>query len=181
MTSENQNMGSGEADDSDTPSNPIFDRLQGKVAEVVSDRELILNRGSDHGVRSGMYFAILDPDAVGITDPDTGEQLGGIRIVKIVVQAVEVAPKLTLARTFKTRTINIGGPGGSNGLSSFSAMFAPPDPPEYVEQVEKLTLDRNAPRKIDPAESVVSRGDPFESATPREVEDVRSISVWESR
>lgn len=160
---------------------PEFDRLQGKVAEVVSDREVILNRGVEHGVRPGMYFAILDPDAVGITDPDTGEQLGGIRVVKIVVQAVEVAPKLTLARTFKTRTVNIGGNGTGAGLSSIAAMLATPKPPEYVEQVEKLTLDRNAPRKIDPDDSVVSRGDPFESATPSEVEDVRSISVWEPR
>lgn len=156
------------------------ERLQGKVAEVVSDREVILNRGSEHGVRAGMYFAILDPDAVGITDPDTGEELGGIRVVKIVVQAVEIAPKLTLARTFKTRTVNIGGTG-TGGFSSLAAILATPKPPEYVEQVEKLTLDRNAPKKIDPNDSVVFRGDPFESATPSEVEDVRSISVWEPR
>lgn len=153
-------------------------RLQGKVAEVVSDREVILNRGSEHGIKSGMYFAILDPSTVGITDPDTGEELGGIRVVKIVVQAVEVAPKLTLARTFKTRTVNVGG--NSNAFS-IASMLGSAQPPEYVEQVEKLTLDRNAPRKIDPADSVVSRGDPFESATPNEVEDVRSISVWEPR
>lgn len=53
--------------------------------------------------------------------------------------------------------------------------------PEYVEQVEKLTLDRNATRKIDPKESVVSRGDPCALALPEEVEDIRSITVLEQR
>lgn len=153
----------------------VESRVYGKVAEVVSDREVILNRGSEHGVRAGMYFAILDPGAVGITDPDTGEPLGDIKIVKIVVRAIDVAPKLTLARTFRSRRVNIGG----SGLLGVGALTRAMQEPEYVEQVEKLTLDRNAPRKIDPKDSVVKRGDPFESAEPEEVEDVRSITMWE--
>lgn len=153
------------------------ERIRGKVAEVVSDREVILNRGSEHGVRPGMYFAILDPDAVGITDPETGEPLGDIKVVKIVVRATDVAPKITLARTFRTRRVNVGGTGAL-GLSGFARAM---QEPEYIEQVEKLTLDRNSPRKIDPNDSVVGRGDPFELATPEEVEDVRSITVWEPR
>lgn len=151
------------------------DRIRGKVAEVVSDREVILNRGSIHGVAPGMYFAILNPHTVGVTDPDTEESLGDIRMVKIVVRAVEVAPKITLARTFRTRRVNLGGNGGL-GIGGLASALREP---QYVEQVEKLTLDKNAPRKIDPKDSVVDRGDPFESAEPDEVEDVRSISVWE--
>jgi hypothetical protein len=150
-------------------------RIRGKVAEVVSDREVILNRGLEHGVRDGMYFSILDPAAVGITDPDTGEPLGDIKVVKIVVLATEVAPKLTLARTFRSRRVNVGGSGGF-GLGAVARAM---QEPEYVEKVEKLTLDKNSPRKIDPKDSVVGRGDPFESSEPEEVEDVRSITVWE--
>ncbi|MDJ0348948.1 hypothetical protein [Cryobacterium sp. PH29-G1] len=150
-------------------------RLTGHVAELVSDREVILNRGSTHGVREGQYFAILNPDTIGITDPITGEDLGGIRVVKVVVVAVEVAPKLTLARTFRTKTLNIGGSGGPT-LAAMSAMF---NTPKYIETVEKLTLDKNAPRKIAPSESVVSKGDPFEEAREDEVEDVRTITLFE--
>ncbi|MBF4604703.1 hypothetical protein [Curtobacterium sp. VKM Ac-2884] len=150
-------------------------RIRGKVAEVVSDREVILNRGAEHGVRAGMYFAILDPGAVGITDPDTNEPLGDIKVVKIVVRAIEVAPRITLARTFRTRRVNVGGTGALGMRNIVAAM----QEPEYVDKVEKLTLDKNSPRKIDPKDSVVGRGDPFESAEPEEVEDVRSITVWE--
>jgi hypothetical protein len=142
----------------------------------VSDREIILNRGSEHGVHEGMYFAVLNPDTIGVTDPQTGEELGGIKIVKRVVRAVEVAPKLTLARTFRTRTVNAGG--ANSALSAMASAFATPN---YVEQVEKLTIDRNSPRKIDPSQSIVGRGDPFELAFSDEVEDIRSVTVWEEK
>lgn len=151
------------------------DKIRGKVAEVVSDRELILNRGSEHGVEAGMFFSILNPNTIGITDPDSGEPLGGIRTVKIVVRAVEVAQKITLARTFRKRTVNVGG-SGSSALSSMADFL---NPPKYVEQVEKLTIDKNAPRKIRPGDSLVDRGDPFEQAEPEDVEDVKTITVWE--
>ncbi|WAC69351.1 hypothetical protein [Microbacterium sp. SL75] len=153
-------------------------RLRGQVAELVSDREVILNRGSNHGVQEGQYFAILNPDTIGITDPETGEDLGGIRVVKVVVVAVEVAAKLTLARTFRTKTLNVGGSStAASTLAGVSSMF---NPPKYVETVEKLTIDRNAPRKISPSESVVSKGDPFEEAYEDEVEDVRTITLFEA-
>ncbi len=52
-------------------------RIQGKIARVNSDRELIVNRGSDHGVKPGMIFRVKGAD-VEITDPDTGESLGEV-------------------------------------------------------------------------------------------------------
>ncbi|SMH30644.1 hypothetical protein SAMN06295885_0450 [Rathayibacter oskolensis] len=154
------------------------ERIRGKVAEVVSDREVILNRGSDHGIEEGMYFAILDGALIGVTDPDDEDSdLGSLRVVKIVVRAVQVAPRMTLARTFRSRTVNVGGVGGGG----FGILTAALEAPRYEERVEKLTLAENAPRKIDPKDSVVGRGDPFESADDDEVEDVRSVTVWEPR
>lgn len=150
--------------------------IRGFVAEVVSDREVILNRGALQGVREGEYFAILDPDTIEVTDPESGEDLGGIKIVKIVVRAVEVAPKLTLARTFRTKTVNVGGTGGA--LQGFRSVLASMEAPDYVEQVERLTIDRDSPRKIDVSDSIVVRGDPFEQISASEVEDVKSITVW---
>jgi hypothetical protein len=149
--------------------------IRGLVAEVVSDRELILNRGSDDGVEEGMYFAVLNPDTIAVTDPESGEDLGGIKVVKITVQAVEVGPRLTLARTFRTKTVNVGGTG-----TGFASVFASMQAPEYVEKVEKLTIAEDTPRKIDPSRSIVGRGDPFEEVDAAEAEDVKSITVWEA-
>ncbi|PZF63769.1 hypothetical protein DEI81_06645 [Curtobacterium sp. MCBD17_013] len=148
-------------------------KVQGKVAEIVSDREVILNRGERDGVEQGMYFAILDPDFVSVTDPDSNEDLGGIRLVKVAVQAVEVAPHLTLARTFRTRTVNVGGTAAGIG-----SILAATQPPRYVERVERLTIDESTRRKIDPSESVVGRGDPFEEIDEDDAEDIKSITIW---
>lgn len=149
--------------------------IRGKVAEVVSDRELILNKGSNDGVKEGDYFKILNPNMMGIIDPDTHEDLGGFNVIKIVVVAIQVAERVTLARTFRRKTVNVGGTGGL-GIGTFARALQEPN---YVEQIERLRLDGNAPRPLAPHDSIVSVGDPWELATPEEIEDVQTVTVWE--
>lgn len=150
-------------------------RITGLVAEIVSDREVILNRGKAHGVSKGMYFNILDPKTIGIKDPETGEPLGGIKKVKITVVAVEVAEKITLAQTFRTQEVNIGGRGGIAGIYEISSMMVPP---KYVEKVETLRLDPSAPKPMGASESVVVKGDPFESGSASDANNTRAVTVW---
>lgn len=72
--------------------------IQTKVARVVSPTELILAVGADDGVEEGMEFivyALSDP----VTDPDTGEELGRIEIVKAKLIAAHVQEHMTIART----------------------------------------------------------------------------------
>ena len=148
--------------------------VRGKVAEIVSDREVILNRGSDHGIAEGTYLKILNPKVRGIKDPDTGEELGGFSVIKVVVVAIEVRDRLTLARTFRRKTINLGG--SMSGLGAFATALAPP---RYVEQIERLRRSENAPQPLAPEDSIVDVGDPFEVATEEEIEDVQSVTVFQ--
>ncbi|UKF27084.1 hypothetical protein [Clavibacter nebraskensis] len=149
-------------------------KVYGKVAEVISDREVILNRGSAHGVKEGMYFAIYNPDARRVTDPDTGEDLGPLREIVVTVVAVEVGQKMTLARTFRSKKVNIGG----TGLGISAAIFSGFAEPNYVDRVETLvTSAEEDDEEDDDFERVVDRGDPFESADNFEVTDVRSVTV----
>ena len=141
------------------------DLITGLVAQIVSDQEVILNRGSDHGVQRGDIFAILDPKTGAISDPVTHEELGGIRRVKITVKASSVAPKVTLARTYRTRRVNIGGSG-----SSFGGIFGR-EPAQYVDQVETFELRPEDPRPISRDKSVVSVGDPFEGIRQQRADD----------
>ena len=72
--------------------------IQTKVARVVSPTELIFAAGSDDGVEEGMEFIVYslsDP----VTDPDTGEELGRIEIVKARLVAAHVHNHMTIART----------------------------------------------------------------------------------
>lgn len=79
--------------------------IQTKVARVVSPTELILAAGSEEGVEEGMEFVVYSlSDAV--TDPDTGEDLGRIEIVKARVIAAHVQERMTVART-KSRTVSM--------------------------------------------------------------------------
>lgn len=69
-----------------------------KIARIISPTQVVLAAGSDHGVRKGMEFIIYeltDP----IQDPETGEDLGQLELVKGRVQATHVQEKVTLAST----------------------------------------------------------------------------------
>lgn len=78
------------------------DRIEGKVAELIDDQTLVINRGTEHGVRIGMRFAVLNPRGAEIKDPDTKEVIGSVEIEKVVVKIVRLERMLAVARTFRT-------------------------------------------------------------------------------
>jgi len=79
--------------------------IQTKVARVVSPTELILAAGSEEGVEEGMEFVVYSLSDT-VTDPDTGEDLGRIQVVKARVIAAHVQERMTVART-KSRTVSM--------------------------------------------------------------------------
>jgi len=93
-------------------------RVSGKVAAILSKRELILNVGADDGVSVGMRFVILNSNGIDVKDPDTGKVLGTAEVPKTVVKVVRIeSGHMSVARTFRT----IGGtPGILGAMSSIS-------------------------------------------------------------
>lgn len=75
--------------------------IEGKVAEILNEREVIINRGSEAGVEPGMTFRVTTPD-IPVRDPDTRETLGQFSRDKIGVKATEVFPKFSIGRTYET-------------------------------------------------------------------------------
>ena len=71
--------------------------IECKVAQILSDEELVINAGSEDGVKKGMIFNIMG--MVTIKDPDTGEILDEIPFTKISVKASLIRPKVTVAET----------------------------------------------------------------------------------
>lgn len=93
-------------------------RVRGKVAAVLSRRELILNLGEENGVRIGMKFVILNSKGADIRDPDTGAVLGTVEVPKTVVKVVRIdGPHLSVARTFRKIA---GTPGLFGGIPNIS-------------------------------------------------------------
>jgi hypothetical protein len=63
--------------------------IRGKVARVLSDRELVVNIGTADGVTYGMQFDIIE--TVQVKDPDTSTLLGTVErsIVSLTVFGVQ--------------------------------------------------------------------------------------------
>lgn len=83
--------------------------IEGKVATIVNERELVINRGADAGVKEGMIFKVVEAK-LDITDPDTGEVLGIISREKIRVKIAEVQSKFCIGRTYETYTAYVEPP-----------------------------------------------------------------------
>jgi hypothetical protein len=127
--------------------------IRGKVARLLSVRELALNIGTDAGVAVGMTFAVLNRRGQDIKDPDTGENLGSVEVPKVLVDVVRVEPRVSVARTFRTHTRKVGG-----GILPTLDMFSPP---KYQTTAETLRAKDNAGQmEIDEADSFVKAGDP---------------------
>lgn len=159
------------------------ERIVGKVAVVTSDRELIINRGAEDGVQVGTYFAVKG-DAVKIEDPDSGELLGEVSPVKVVVRAEEVAPKFCIARTFRSKKVLVKEAEEGNdplGMSTLASSLAwrtrlqPPRPAEYETRIETLRVDPKKGAPISHAESVVRVGDIVESVLKGE--DINPVTT----
>ena len=72
--------------------------VEGKVAKILGNGEIVLNRGRSHGVRQGMIFEIFVPEGEEVWDPDTGETLGTVEDIKAKAEVTEVKDRLAIAR-----------------------------------------------------------------------------------
>jgi len=82
--------------------------IQTAVARIMSPTQVVLAAGSMQGVREGMIFVIYELGEP-ILDPETGESLGQLEIIKGRVKTSHVQDKLSHARTLSrsvTETIN---------------------------------------------------------------------------
>ena len=130
--------------------------IEGKVAAILNERDLVVNRGADAGVKEGMRFKVTESKLL-LEDPDTGETLGDLDQEKIRVKIVEVRPKFSIAKTYETYIVNVGGTA-PNTLTGWLRQTLPR---QEVTRVRTLRNDDNislAP--MDEASSFVKVGDP---------------------
>jgi hypothetical protein len=76
--------------------------VEGKVAKVLGSNEIVLNRGRNDGVRTGMVFEVFSSEGEEVWDPDTGETLGTVEDVKAQAEVTEVKERLSVARLRQT-------------------------------------------------------------------------------
>ncbi|QOC25562.1 hypothetical protein IC744_04110 [Microbacterium hominis] len=130
-------------------------RIEGKVVTVLNERELVLNVGSEEGVKVGMRFKILYPDGIEITDPDAGAQLGSVEWPKTEVKTVNVQPHMAIGRTFRTITI----PESGSRFGGFRSALYGVGLDDYMPEKQAVETSRSsdgfAAKQLDPSDSVV--------------------------
>ncbi|MBD0370282.1 MAG: hypothetical protein ICV60_05565 [Pyrinomonadaceae bacterium] len=121
--------------------------IVGKVAGVVTERELAINIGKNSGVEVGMKFKVLSDKPTEVRDPETNEVLGYVDQVKVRVKATSVEDKFSLCRTYETYAIA--------GITSLVSILGPPRTiPKTLKAEDSAMLP-----PLSEEESYVKKGD----------------------
>ena len=145
------------------------DILQGRVAEILNEREVVINIGANNGVQPGMKFAILGEQPHVIVDPQTQEELGQVDRPKARVKVSQVHEKFAVARTYETYSVNVGGYGPD--FSQILGVGKYLEPPKWVTKVKNLRVDESdLPGELTPEQSIVKVNDRVTQILPALVE-----------
>lgn len=69
------------------------------VAKINDEFTLVINRGSDHGVTKGDNFLVYYVEPEELIDPETGESLGHLEVIRGTGTAIHVQPKMTTIKS----------------------------------------------------------------------------------
>lgn len=121
-------------------------RFPALVVKVISDYTLTINRGWDHNIKTGDRFLVYAIDPEELIDPETGESLGHLEIIRGTGVATHVQQKMTTIEsdrhTTKGRTIrrqNAMFAGiGSEIIEEPEKQLLPFDLPELGDKVKPI-------------------------------------------
>lgn len=106
----------------------------GKVARILSDRELVINKGAADGVTIDMLFRIIE--IVQVRDPDTDSVLGTVKRPIAALNVSEVQEHLSVLYSYnKSMVLGDKGSFSKSLLSSSRALVNIGDP--VVQVIEK--------------------------------------------
>ena len=131
--------------------------IRGKIARILSTREVALNIGDQNGVALGMLFDIVSEAGLDIRDPDTDRELGSVELPKVRIKVTRVYDKLSVASTYRTKRVNIGG---RNAGLSIHSLFRPPKWETHYETLERDESFERSSEDLDERGSYVLIGDP---------------------
>lgn len=124
-------------------------RVEGRVAQVLDERRLVINRGRVDGVQVGMRFEVKAGAPVEIRDPETDEVLDVIDRVKVRVEATEVRERITICTTYEYRDI-----GAALGLDLNTTFGPRRKRPVTFETEPSVALP-----PLDPEQAYIRKGD----------------------
>ena len=124
-------------------------RVEGRVAQVLDERRLVINRGSADGVRFGMRFEVKAGAPVEIRDPETDEILDVIDRVKVRVEVTEVRERISICTTYEYRHL-----GAALGLDVDTSIGPRRRAPVTIWSEPSVALP-----PLDPEQAYIRKGD----------------------
>lgn len=106
-----------------------------KIARILSRTQVVLAAGAIQGVLEGMEFVIYDLSDP-ILDPETGEVLGQLELVKGKVTVSHVQDRISTATTASTRVRRVSDP-----LAELTSRFFFAPKATEVTVYEKLEIE----------------------------------------
>lgn len=110
----------------------VFDQLP-RVAKVIDEYRVVINRGADDGVRPGRKYVLF---SIGeeVSDPDSGVSLGRLEILKGLGEVIHVQSKMATLRSAEKVRV----PQKVRKIRSLYGLIQPP-----IEEVEPdLVVDK---------------------------------------
>ena len=80
---------------------PLPDFNATRVVKIIDEYTVVINIGSDDGVKAGDKFEIYDP-GVEVIDPYSNRSLGRLEFVKATISVTQVYPKMAACKNVKT-------------------------------------------------------------------------------
>ncbi|MGK7958479.1 MAG: hypothetical protein AB4063_24960 [Crocosphaera sp.] len=75
------------------------------VAKVIDNSKLVINRGSEHGIREGQRMLVYYVSDEDIKDPNTGDSLGYLELVRGTGKIIFIQDKLSILESDKIKNI----------------------------------------------------------------------------
>lgn len=103
-----------------------------KIAKILDEYNVVINGGASHGIEAGDEFQILDKKGSSVKDPDTGETIGHLDLIKATVKVTDVQEKMCICTSNEYTMVS-----GSvfTGLNINAQSFLP------QTEKEKLNVD----------------------------------------
>jgi hypothetical protein len=82
-------------EDTNTAIRQVIQKFPATIIQIVDEYKVAINRGSEHGIQVGQRFLLYRLSETDIKDPETGESLGYLEIVKGTGKVTHVQPKMS--------------------------------------------------------------------------------------
>lgn len=106
-----------------------------RVVDIVDEYRVVMNRGSRDGVKVGQRFLVYGVGESELVDPDTGENLGRLEVVRGIGNVTHVQEKVATISSTQS------APLPKRIVRRTTGFFGPPETETIQEGAETLPFD----------------------------------------